>query len=118
MNELLREAYRVRGGELPEHLVAEGSQVRAPAGPGKWARAAAKGGYPLSTVKHLRTLLQTEAKTSYKARMVVEASLRLLGGVVHRGLSGQRSMRVPQFLEWEQRWSRELATGGSLAQVA
>lgn len=118
MNELLREAYRVRGGEPPEHLLAEGSQVRAPAGPGKWARAAAKGGFPLSTLKHLRSLLQTDAKTGYKARMAVEASLRLLGGVARRMWSGGRSMRVPHFPEWEQRWSRELATGGSLAQVA
>lgn len=118
MNELLREAYRVRGEELPQHLIAEGSQVRAAAGPGKWARAAAKGGFLLSTLKHLRSLLQTDAKTSYKARMAVEASLRLLGGVARRMWSGERSMRVPQFPEWEQRWSRELTTGGSLAQVA
>ena len=119
MNQLLRESYRMRGSELASEAVVQETQQRSAAGPGKWARAAAKGGYPFTTLKHLRALMQSDAKTSYKSRMVVEAVLRLVGGVARRSLSRERSICVPQFPRWEEGWARELSTANSaVARVA
>ncbi len=110
MNQLLRESYRVRGRELPGEAIVLDTQQRSAAGPGKWARAAAKGGYPWTAFKHLRGLLQSDTKSSYKTRMVLEVAVRLLGGIARRGMSLERSIHVPQFPHWEELWSRSQST--------
>lgn len=117
MNELLREAYRVRGRDVPEQVLAGPSPPRSSAGPGKWARAAAKGGYPITAIKHLRRLLHTQAPTSYKARMIVEASLRLIGGTARR-VSSSKSARVPQFAAWQARVDQALDSAASHRRAA
>lgn len=97
MNQLLVEAYANRHLELPERLLHTGGSTRTSAGPGKWARAAAKGGFPRSVVKHLRQLARNpEASRSYLLRMTVESTLRLCTGFPRRLIS-EKAIEVPHF---------------------
>ncbi len=97
MNRLLAEAYALRNLELPEQLLQTNLTVRAAAGPGKWARAAAKGGFPRSVAKHLKQLAMNQGTSRrYLLRMTIESSLRLCAGYPRRILS-QEAIRIPQF---------------------
>ena len=98
MNCLLAEAYAVRGLDLPLHLAHSGGAARSAAGPGKWARAAAKGGFPLSVAKHLKQLAQSpETSRGYLLRMTLEATLRLCTAYPRRILN-QEPTRVASFV--------------------
>lgn len=101
MNAVLSDAYRTRGLNLPESLIAESTQNRAPAGPGKWARAAAKGGYAGSVFKHLRLLLKSDDRPAYKARMATEAIARLAFSYPKRIF--RPAIRIPTFADWHTR---------------
>lgn len=95
MNRLLSEAYALRNLELPEHLLHSSQVSRTAAGPGKWARAAAKGGFPRSVAKHLMQLARTpETSRGYLFRMALEAVLRLCAGYPRRLLS-ETPVHVP-----------------------
>jgi hypothetical protein len=95
MNRLLAEAYANRGLDLPEQLL-HSSTARTAAGPGKWARAAAKGGFPRSVAKHLKQLAsRPETPRGYLLRMTLESTLRLCTGYPRR-LLNQKSVQIPQ----------------------
>ena len=100
MNDLLDESYRERGLVVPEHLLLATQSHRSQAGPGKWSRAAAKGGYVRSTTKHLRRLWCTESTLGYKVRMTVESSLRLVPGALRR-FSARSTVEIPKFATWQ-----------------
>lgn len=116
MNELLHDAYRARGWKLPESLIAESTQHRSTAGPGKWARAAAKGGYARSVLKHLRLLLKSDARPTYKARMTTETIGRLAVGFPRRLFTG--TLRVPKFTSWQARAASDLSQHSCTQQAA
>jgi glycosyltransferase involved in cell wall biosynthesis len=108
MNSLLREAYAARDKEIPAGLVMASGVTRSPAGSGKWARAAAKGGYPLSVLKHLKKLQSSvDSSPAYLARMAAESTLRLASGYPRRLLSKTKP-RVPHFPQWHARVSADL----------
>ena len=97
MNRLLTEAYAVRGLDLPQQLLHVSGTTRSAAGPGKWARAAAKGGFPRSVAKHLRKLAQSpETSRRYLLRMTLESTLRLCTGYPLR-LLNQEPTRIAMF---------------------
>lgn len=97
MNQLLEEAYSNRNLALPEQLLHVSVAKRAAAGPGKWARAAAKGGFARSVAKHLRQLARNpETSRSYLLRMTIESTLRLCTGFPRRIFS-QGTVQVPHF---------------------
>jgi glycosyltransferase involved in cell wall biosynthesis len=105
MNNLLREAYQQRNLELPAHLHLTHEANRTPANPGKWARAAAKGGYPRTVIKHLRRLASLNGvRDFYFLRMVAECLARLAGGFPKRLLHKQMD-RIPDFNTWHQRFT-------------
>jgi hypothetical protein len=118
MNDLLREAYSARGRETPTSVILEHEASRSAAGPGKWARIAAKGGFARGCWKQLRNLHRSSAPWSYKARMTVEALLRLAlrrsrdWFARSRGESASEIV-VPTFPEWTQR-----AAGGNQATLS
>ncbi|MFO1062741.1 MAG: glycosyltransferase [Pirellulales bacterium] len=91
VNDVLREAYRVRNRELPGSVILESNVSRSKAGHGKWARAAAKGGLVHSALKHLKAMQTENVSNLYKLRMTTEVLLRLL-------MAAPRSLvqRVPQ----------------------
>ncbi len=96
MNRLLGEAYANRGLDLPEQLLHSTGATRTAAGPGKWARAAAKGGFPRSVAKHLKQLAShPESSRSYLLRMTLESTLRLCTGYPRR-LLNQKPVQIPQ----------------------
>lgn len=105
MDRLLAEAYRARGKSAPSDLINTSTTKRKPAGPGKWSRAAAKGGFPKSAVKHLRTLLASDESGGYKTRMALECAARIPGGLVTRWLSENKVKNVPTFKPWHDAWS-------------
>ena len=104
MNRLMQEAYRMRDLQAPEALWYDIEQkARAPAGPGKWARAAAKGGFARTASKHLLQLIAGEAALSYKCRMTLESLARLGVSVPARLLTGSVRSAVPTFEAWHDR---------------
>ncbi len=113
MNGLLREAYAARGMAVPEDAIATTDFDRSPAGPGKWARLAAKGGYARSVWKHLLALQRSEAATSYKARMFAEALARLAMRRATTWLRRESAPQVPQFPQWHQRATEFLANAAA-----
>lgn len=107
MNQLLNEAYRLRGRELPSDLMLDDQRIRTAAGPGKWARAAAKGGFPGSVVKHLQQLWTSQQPRGYKLRMTLECLLKLLINYPRRLLSSQ-AIAPPNFQHWHQGYQQHL----------
>ena len=105
MNELLTEAYRMRGLEIPPHVILDHATERSAAGPGKWARAAAKGGFPRTALKHLGEMNRGEYPWSYKVRMTGETLLRLGTSTVKSMFREANSTRVPSFEQWHDAWS-------------
>lgn len=110
MNALLREAYTARGLETPASVICTTTLPRSAAGPGKWARIAAKGGYRRSCWKQLRQLQASDAPLVYKNRMTVEVLLRLAMRTAQDTWSRLRGHpatqpEIPQFSDWEQRYS-------------
>jgi hypothetical protein len=95
MNQVLAEAYAARGVPLPAELLLEGEQTRSPAGPGKWARMAAKGYAPRTALKHLSRLWQEPECLPYRLRMTLETLLRLTISLPR--LTQQRLPPVPHF---------------------
>lgn len=106
MNQLLTEAYRARGLQVPAQVLLTRTINRTVAGPGKWARAAARGGYPRSVWKHLTQLMRSDRANAYKMRMTGEALLRLAIGRVRRLLDSQPPPVVPRFPTWQERSGR------------
>lgn len=113
MNDLLQEAYRLRNRPVPQQFLLGDKVVRSGAGPGKWARAAAKGGYVRSAYKHAMKLFSSERSRGYKARMAIETALRLAYTYPSRrftqmlGRSGAGARTVPKFESWHRRWDSE-----------
>ncbi len=99
MNGVLREAYAARGRELPQELLMQAGLTRSAAGPGKWARAAAKGGYQRTLLKHLGQLVHSTSSPSYKLRMTAESLGRLPLGLSRRLLTAS-GVQVPRFPQW------------------
>lgn len=95
MTQLLEEAYAVRGLTAPPELAAVGVGQRSPAGPGKWARMAAKGLAPRTALKHLWRLWQEPARLEYRLRMTLETLLRLVVSLPRLPL--ERLPAVPRF---------------------
>lgn len=107
MNQLMHEAHRLRNLRLDERLLLEPTlRPRSAAGPGKWARAASKGGYPLTARKHLARLAGSDAATSYKWRMSLESIARLALSVPGRLLAGSAGVGVPTFPTWHTEFER------------
>ena len=76
MNDLLREAYGERGLDFPESLVASPLIKRAPAGPGKWARVAIRGGYFKTAWNQAKRMKSQSLSASYRYRMWLELAIR------------------------------------------
>lgn len=102
MNELLAEAHQARGTQIPSALMLAAGAPRSAAGPGKWARAAAKGGYFKSAWKHLHCLNRSSSRLGYKARMNMEVGLRLIAGLGGSLGNLNRRVTVPTFPQWHQ----------------
>lgn len=102
MNELLKEAYQGRGQCVPEELQLQASLGRAPAGPGKWARVAARGGHPRTAWKHLKRMWHDRGPGYYSARMTAEITLRALVGWPKR-LFTESKYHIPTFAGWHAR---------------
>lgn len=108
MNELLREAYAARGLATPAEVIFDTAAPRSSAGPGKWARLAAKGGFTHSCWKQLRSLHHSDAPWIYKARMTCEALMRLAmkrcrDWLTSGSVARANGISVPTFPEWQQR---------------
>lgn len=101
MNDLLTSAYHERGMKAPPGVLVDATCQRSQAGSGKWARAAAKGGFTKSTLKHLKQLLASDASISYKLRMTAESLLRLPIAVAQKQLRGE-GIEIPRFSIWQQ----------------
>ena len=101
MNDLLQSAYKERGKKAPNEVFVDSTCQRSQAGSGKWARAAAKGGFTRSTLKHVKQLLYSDASTGYKLRMTAESLLRLPIAAVRRRIQGEW-VEVPRFTIWQQ----------------
>jgi glycosyltransferase involved in cell wall biosynthesis len=78
MNELLAEAHALRGLTVPDELLLATDGARSAAGPGKWARMAARGLAPRTALKHLWRLWHEPAASGYRLRMTAETFARLL----------------------------------------
>lgn len=104
MNQLLQDAYESLGRQIPEGLILNEAAKRSPAGPGKWARAAARGGYRQTALKHLRALQKGPEVFAYRTRMSVEVLTRVAMAAVSTSLQGTRLYEVPQFDTWHDRW--------------
>ncbi|MEO8269380.1 MAG: glycosyltransferase [Aureliella sp.] len=124
MNDLLREAYAARGLETPASVIVGQEIPRTAAGPGKWARIAAKGGFTRGCWKQLRSLHRSDAPWSYKARMTAEALLRLAlrrgqNWFIRRPGEFAEDFVVPTFPEWQQRAAeRGLETNSAVIERA
>ncbi|MEM8733645.1 MAG: glycosyltransferase family 2 protein [Planctomycetota bacterium] len=118
MNQLLSEAYQSRGTEMPASLQLDTETQRSVAGPGKWARAAAKGGFTRTAWKQLGQLNRSDASMGYKLRMNLEATTRCAlnsvrcllrghpnGNEFHQGIA---AASIPTFPEWHQRWEQSV----------
>jgi glycosyltransferase involved in cell wall biosynthesis len=114
MSELLREAHAVRGMVPPRDDLSIAGSERTPAGPGKWARLAAKRGYARSAWKHLSALRRSQASNSYKARMHAEVLLRLAWQQSHAWFRRRPTLNVPQFPQWHRLASESLNRDGAL----
>ena len=95
MTQLMQEAYAVRGLEMPRDLSLSSDAVRSAAGPGKWARMAAKGFAPRTALKHLRKLWREPAAPGYRLRMTVETLARITASLPCLPL--QRVPAVPKY---------------------
>ncbi len=118
MNRLMQDTHQrsseAATSERPNDLPIKGPartahKSRSAAGPGKWARAAAKGGYPLSALKHLRRLNGSDRNWSYKVRMNIESWIRM--GLHPRGLraNNRAEPAIPDLQTWHDRWQRSQA---------
>lgn len=98
MTELIREAHSLR------NLLSTGNELTTPplrsnAGPGKWARMAAKGGYPRIALKHLKALWLESGLTWYSLRMFAEVGIRLLSApCLNRKIHS--TAQVPNEVKW------------------
>ncbi len=110
MNELLQEAFAARGLKAPEEVLLDADSYRSAAGPGKWARIAAKGGYARSAWKQLKGLIRSDADWKYKTRMTCEVAGRLAWQWIGASLHSRAAIGVPAFAEWHQRVAREIKT--------
>ncbi len=101
MNSLLLQEYTNRKlGKPPAELV-NTSKTRATAGPGKWARVAARGGFPGSAIRLLRELWSTDRTLGYRVRMTAEVLARISVSLP-RALS-RPAIHVPAFALWHDR---------------
>ncbi|MFN3193546.1 MAG: glycosyltransferase family 2 protein [Aureliella sp.] len=118
MNQLLAESYERRGMKMPPALIHNTDVRRSDAGPGKWARAAAKGGFCSTVWKQLGQLNRSDASLGYKLRMNLEATSRCALNLLKRfagktsesanAASGQSQSGsiIPRFPDWNQRWKQ------------
>jgi glycosyltransferase involved in cell wall biosynthesis len=119
MNELLSEAYQARSQAVPAAVIIKDSITRSTAGPGKWARAAAKGGNWRNALKHLAALNRGPAPVAYKARMSFEIAARFLISRLRQPDSGALDNIVPpSFPDWHARWETQSTHFGSPSQAA
>ncbi|MFK7736022.1 MAG: glycosyltransferase family 2 protein [Pirellulaceae bacterium] len=107
MNDLLTAHYQARDIPVPEGVVADATQKRSPAGAGKWARAAAKGGFVASTKKQLAALNSSSAKLSYKLRMNAEVLFRLAHSKVLVPSRSNEAVSPPTFHKWHHAWKSD-----------
>lgn len=105
MSQLLQSAYQQRGLILPPALAGSDRPNRSKANPGKWARAAVRGGYPGTAVKHLLGMWKEQGITPYSLRMSAEVLSRLPVSIAKRMLNGNHA-EIPSVEIWEQRWKR------------
>lgn len=99
MTQLLQEAYAERGLEdLPSEPAI--NTPRTKANPGKWARMAARGGYPRTACKHLGLLLKQEGISIYSLRMLAEVCLRIPLSASKASL-GRQPTAVPDVSKWQ-----------------
>ena len=104
MNQLLSEAYAVRGRAPSADVLFSSRTRRSKAGPGKWARAAAKGGYAETMWKHLDLLNRSQASWPYKSRMNIEVLGRYLITRAKTLAGRGSSISVPSFDDCHHRW--------------
>ncbi len=105
MNRLLKEAYARREREIPANIILSESKQRSAAGPGKWARAAARGGFFRTARKHLSSLNQSDAARMYKLRMNLEVLARASRQRLTSSRYEKQQPKVPRFADWHRRWN-------------
>ncbi len=110
MNDLLREAHAVRNLETPQEVIHATGTHRSAAGPGKWARLAAKGGFSRSCFKQLRYLFHSDASWSYKTRITIGALARIALNSFANGFIPSPCASIPSFPDWQQRIAEQLTT--------
>jgi hypothetical protein len=94
MNQLLSQAYAARGLAPPPAVILSADSGRSAAGPGKWARMAARGRAPRTALNHLWRLWQEPGAMGYRLRMTAETLARLLFSLP--SLPGHRIPAVPK----------------------
>ncbi len=99
MNRLLAEAFSERGIAEPTEK-SQAHSARTKANPGKWARMAARGGYPKTAWKHLVELWRESGPSIYSVRMTAEVLFRLPLATAKAGWSNER-VHVPNVSKWE-----------------
>ena len=78
----------------------------APAGPGKWARTAMRGGYPLVALNHLGQLFREQGPNRYSIRMTLELALRFVPSLLKSWTGSQPA--VPDYSSWRNRLEQRL----------
>ena len=105
MNALMEQAYAELDREIPEGVLVDTTVKRQPAGPGKWARAAARRARHTTAWKHCRQLWGSDAAMSYKLRMTAEVAIRIAAGYVKANSDENQLEEAPQFPEWHRRFA-------------
>ena len=105
MTELLRQAFLDRNME-PSTGALVTPPSRSNAGSGKWARKAARGGFPRTAQKHLKALWNQQGLSFYTARIAAEVLLRcslapLSRKPSSRGHVGPLQFSLPSVSKWE-----------------
>jgi glycosyltransferase involved in cell wall biosynthesis len=99
MNRLLATAFAERGLAEPSERL-QSHSARTKANPGKWARMAARGGYPRTAFKHLAQLWRELGPSIYSLRMTIEVRFRLPVATAKTWRTNQRT-QVPDMLKWD-----------------
>ena len=109
MNALMEQAYTELDCEIPDGVIADATVKRQPAGPGKWARAAARRSRYKTAWKHCRQLWGSDAARSYKLRMTAEVGIRVAAGLsagfAKANPAENQREKAPQFPEWHRRFT-------------
>ena len=100
MIDVVREAHEARGLDFDPEVARSMAVIRKPTPVlGKWARQAARHGYPRTAIRLARQLVATDPVSVYTARVVAEVALRIAIATA-RGRRGE-SIDLPDWRAWD-----------------